>query len=127
MKEKDITREVLEIARAELGDSAAIEIKLCKGTSLSFSALAEHQEKALWHAKHSVLVFKIPDMGYQNPFDAFLLKETLGMVVVVFYEPRKLCEAYFIDIDAWIAERETCGRKSLTLERAREIGMRYLL
>ena len=127
MKEKDVTRRVLELCKRELGDSAAIEVKLCKKGSISFDVLAEHQKKALWYAKHSVLVFKIPDMGYRNPFDAFMIKEGMGVVVVVFWLPRNLLEAIVIDIDTWIHASESERRKSLTLEWARDIGTSYTL
>lgn len=121
MLERDITAKVLQTAKQNLLRSAAIEIKLCKGESLPFSVLAEHQKQALLHAKHQRLVFKIPDLGLQNPFDAFLLAGTEAWVAVVFYKERLYKTLFLIDIDAWVKESEG-QRKSLTKDGAQWIS-----
>ena len=98
--------------------SIAIEVKQCK-TSCPFNALQEHQELALYNAKHNHLYWKIPDCGFQNPFDVMYLSHTLSFVVV-YYEALK--SFVFIDIDTWQTEKATSSRKSLSHERAIEIA-----
>lgn len=99
------------------------EVKLTKTGTLPFSRLAAHQEAALLQTKHTGLKEKIRDVGnFKKPFDFFILRNTGGWVCAVFWKPR-VKHWYMIDIDAWIQERETSTRKSLTEERAREIAV----
>ena len=106
--------------------SGAYELKSTRERSLPFAALATHQRHALRQAKQGVLVYKIPDSGFQNPFDCFTLAQVPAFVVVFFYTHGKK-EFVMIDIDAWIAEDESSTRRSLTEERAKEIGTTYSL
>jgi hypothetical protein len=53
--------------------TACFELKHCKGKSLPFSDVKDHQVAALVAASDKGLVFKIPDLGVQNPFDCFSL------------------------------------------------------
>lgn len=121
MQEKDFQTTFNHWIAGRSHESAAFELKLTKEKSLPFSRLEEHQKRALYLAKHQEIIFKIPDAGYQNPFDSFLLKGVKAYVVVMFYE-RGQKEFFMIDIDDWINEEKTSKRKSLTPERAREIG-----
>ena len=122
MLERDITAKVLQTAKQNLLRSAAIEIKLCKGESLPFAALADHQKEALLHSKHQRLVWKIADGGYApTPFDAFLLAKSEAWVAVVFYKERLYKTLFLIDIDEWVKE-STGKRKSLTKDRAQWIS-----
>ena len=99
---------------------AAFELKCTKKNSLSFSAVKSHQESALYAVKHGVFVFKIPDLGNQNPFDSFMFKQSAAFVVIMFNA--KSNDFVLIDIDTWLTEKQSSQRKSLTLERALEIG-----
>jgi len=75
------------------------ELKFCKGKSLPFSALAEHQEKALLAAAHEGLYYKISDFpvfannkmrfNRPKPFDCFYIVAQPAFVVVMFWEIRK--------------------------------------
>lgn len=103
--------------------TAAFELKISRTGSLPFSSLAQHQSQALFHAKHGILPFKIPDVGFQNPFDMFILAEVPAFVVVAFHV--KSPHFYMIDIDIWLKEEQISDRKSLTEERAGEIGQKY--
>lgn len=97
--------------------SAVFELKQTKGSSLPFDAVVEHQEQALWHTKNKKLVYKIPDVGYQNPYDCICLSG-VGAYVVVKY-PDFFC---LIDIDDWLNEKKRSQRRSLTASRADEIS-----
>jgi len=100
--------------------TAAYELKLARTDSLSFDVVVEHQVNALYNAKHGKVVFKIPDCGYQNPFDSFVLEGVPAYVVVMYMKHKK--EFMIIDIDMWIHEKIASKRKSLTYERAKELG-----
>lgn len=103
------------------------ELKLTKSASLPFSALKEHQLEALYQAKHNRLAHKIADdsVGFK-PFDCFHVREVPAFVVVSYYT-RGEKKFYMIDVDDWIKEREASDRKSLTRERAAQIGLTCLL
>lgn len=107
------------------------ELKFCKGKSLPFSALAEHQEQALL-AVSSIkgLHYKIFDSPFfkdpkgrmrftkPKPFDCFFLKGTSAYVVIMFWIPRKKKNVYYIKIDDWLAMKNESNRKSTTEEMA---------
>lgn len=103
--------------------SAAYELKVTSTGSIPFSAVQEHQENALRVARHGTFSFKIPDCGFQNPFDSFVLQKTPAFIVVAFNDNRR--DFIMIDIDAWTKERRNSKRKSLTEERAKKIGILY--
>lgn len=109
------------------------ELKFCKGKSLPFSALAEHQEKALLDASSSTgLYHKITDSPFfkdpggkmrftrPKPFDAFLLKNIDAYVVIMWWVPRKKKMVYYIEIKDWLEMREHANRKSTTEKMAIE-------
>ena len=106
------------------------ELKLCKGKSLPFSALADHQETALLAASSPEGLFhKITDQPIfagskvrftkPKPFDCFMLKNTNAYVVVMWWVPRKKKKAYYIRIQDWILASGKAGRKSITEDIAR--------
>lgn len=112
--------------------SSAYELKLCKGTSLPFSAVKEHQITALLAVKDGGLYHRITDQPwmkdrpaftYKKPFDCLWLNKISAYVVVVFYVPRTPKIAYFIDILDWTKEVSLSTRKSITLKRASEIAI----
>lgn len=84
MKEKDITTKVLKALRNDdRFGSGLYELKMARGKTLPAGALAEHQYHALGAACEK-MYFKIPDVGYQNPADAFILKGAEGWLVIWF-------------------------------------------
>lgn len=103
--------------KAKWKKTGAFELKFAKGNSVPFSAVVPHQVAALSAARNSVLVYKIPDAGYQNPFDAFCLSGTEAYVVIRY--PDFFC---LIDINDWTNEASKSTRRSLTAERAKEIS-----
>jgi hypothetical protein len=105
-------------------ETGAFELKLTKTDYLSFDAVKEHQEQALFHVKHSILPYKIPDDAYsQKPFDCFCLANQKAFVVIMFNGKSGIF--YMIDIDSWLTEKQNSKRRSLTEERAGQIGKRY--
>lgn len=114
MNERQHTAKVLKWARDNIPHSCAVEVKLARGRSISFSVLVEHQEHALTQVTGNGICFKIPDVGYQNPFDGFTLKNEMAYVAIIF-SPK----IYYIPIWRWVEERESSSRKSLTEERAK--------
>ncbi len=140
MLEKDYQKRFSRWLMHEFDGTGVFELK--KGyDSIPFAALAEHQEHALLQAKHDRAVFKIPDAGFQNPFDCFRVEKVFAYVVLFFdytevivskkekeinkteKNNRGRKEFFLVDIDVWISERETSSRKSITMMRAREIGL----
>ena len=102
--------------------TAAFELKITNDKFIYFSRLEVHQKEALLAAKHSKIYHKIPDAGDRNPFDCFILAQIPAYVVVFFYE-RGQKEFVMVDIDSWVEEEKESKRKSLTEERARQIGL----
>jgi len=109
------------------------ELKFCKGTSLPFNALADHQIKALLDAACDFGLFhKITDQPVfkgskarftrPKPFDCFFLTNTDSYVVVMFWIPRKKKNVYYISIETWVYMVEAAGRKSLNEEMAIEFA-----
>lgn len=97
--------------------TGAFELKQTKTNSIAFNSVVPHQEKALFNTKNNILVYKIPDMGFQNPFDCFSLFRVDAFVVIKY--PDYFC---LIDINDWIQEIKISDRKSLTSNRAKEIA-----
>lgn len=121
-KEKDFQTSFTKWLKYKYQGSGCFELKLCKEKSLPFSAVEPHQIQALLNAKHQHIEFKIPDVGYQNPFDCFRLEHVPAFVVIMFYR-RGQKEFFMIDIDDFVSEIQISERKSLTENRVREIGL----
>lgn len=118
MKEKNWQSIFNQWVRNVYKKTAAFELKLCKGKSMPFSAVQDHQIAALQAASDKGLVYKIPDAGYQNPFDCFSLFRVPAFVVIKYEDSFEL-----IPIENFIHERERSKlRKSLTYERAKAIS-----
>ncbi len=100
--------------------SGAFELKSVD-ISLPFSALPDHQIQGLLHVKHAKIYMKLPDVGFQMPFDCFMLAKAPAWVVVRYGNGNW----YMIDIDAFVTERDSSKRKSLTEDRAKAISTGY--
>lgn len=129
MREKDI-QTVFRDTNKILG---VFELKLCKGTSIPFDTVKEHQRTALSLVSGNMgLFYKIADspiftgtkmrFATLKPFDCFRLANIPAYVVICFYVPRKYKRFYYITIDRFLDEAENSTRKSLTEERAGEIA-----
>lgn len=103
--------------------SAAFELKQTGTNSLSFSAVKDHQVSALLAVRGNGLLFKIPDDSRgQKCFDMFFMKNDEAYVVIRYPKAFVL-----IDIDAFIDERKRSSKKSLILEKAKEIATEVIL
>ena len=113
------------------------ELKICKGTSLPFDHLDQHQVQSLLDSQNSTLYHRLTDQPWmegrpfvftkKKPFDCFVVVKVKAFVVVWFYIPRKPKIFFKIPIEVWLKERDTCGRKSITAQRASELGTAVLI
>lgn len=117
----------LKYAKHFLNYTFAFEAKICKEKSLPFDSVVDHQIASLYQAKHSTFNFKIPDAGWQNPYDGFQLYMVPAFVVIFWYQHRDDKRFTMIDIDMFLEEKRISDRKSLTYERASIIGKSYEL
>jgi penicillin-binding protein-related factor A (putative recombinase) len=96
--------------------TGAFELKQCD-TSLPFSDVKPHQVEALQQVRHGTLVYKIPDAGFQNPFDCFCMSEQPAYVVIKFTKGVAI-----VPIDTFVLESQRSKRRSLTWDRAKELS-----
>lgn len=129
MLEKDFQTAFNKWLKYNWTTTSAFELKATPEGSLPFDAVQEHQEHALLAVKHAFMVYKIPDDSIgQKPFDDIFMADAGAYVVIRFRsKDRGRKEFTMIDIDKWKNERETSDRKSLTVQRAQEIGRTFQL
>ncbi len=101
--------------------TAVFELKQTQGDSIPFSDVVPHQVAALEQVRNGTFVYKIPDAGFQNPFDSFCLTK-IPAFVVFFYAK----SFHLISIDTFLLEKERSKRKSLTEKRAFEISVKSI-
>ena len=118
-KEANFTLRFRHWLKANPMPSCAFELKQTTGTSLPFSAVAEHQIDALLASKSKEgFLYKIPDDSRSvKPYDLFYLRNAFAYVVIRY--PRAF---HVIDIDTFLLEKARSKRKSLTHSRAQEIS-----
>lgn len=139
MLEKDFQTKFNRWLRYVYKKTGAFELKITHEKSIPFSAVKDHQVAALLAAKGEGIAYKISDesSGFK-PFDCFFLNNVGGWVVIWYYNNslqrghKRLGDVglerssfYLIDVDDWIQEKSESKRKSLTEERAKEIGEAY--
>ena len=141
MKERDFQTLFGKYIKAKKPKKSTIfELKICKGTSLPFNSVAEHQIQALIDATGDTdmgFYHKITDTPWGTidkfrytslkPFDCFYLTGIEAFIVIWFYHERKPKKFIFIPISIFLDERDNSERKSLTEIRAREIGTEITL
>jgi len=128
MKEKDI-QQIFKMKNKKRG---VFELKLCKGISMPFNHVADHQIEALKAVSTDKgLYHKISDSpvsyGGQRftkpkPFDCFVLNNIPAYVVICWYIPRVKREFHYIPIQKFIEKRNNTKRKSITEEMSAEIA-----
>ncbi len=97
------------------------EAKFTRTSYLNFKCLPDHQEEFLLQSERAY-GHKIEDSGVRKkPFDGFVIVKGLVVFIAIFYLPRAT-EIYEIGIRDFLKEKYQSGKKSLTKERAREIG-----
>lgn len=97
--------------------TGVFELKQSKTDSLPFSSVVEHQRQALLNTRHSTLVYKIPDVGFQNPYDVVCLTEQPAYVVVKFKSGVSI-----IPIDTFLLAESRSKRKSLEWKVAKNLS-----
>lgn len=112
------------------------ELKICKGTSLPFGAVKEHQIKGLLAVQNG-LYHKITDFpmfagskirfNRPKPFDCICFNNIMGYVVVWFYKPRKKKIFYKIPIKEYLNLKSEATRKSFTEEMIKEISEQIVI
>lgn len=121
MKEKDI-QTLFGKKNKKIG---FFELKLCKGTSLPFDRIENHQILALLEAEEFGFYHKIADQtignqGYgstmKKPFDCLKVPPCPAYMVIFWYIPRKKKTGYYIRIKDFIdmatgTERKSCTEK----------------
>lgn len=116
--------------------NAVFELKLIKGNSIPFSSVKKHQVDGLLNAVQG-MYYKISDSPIfpgmktrftsKKPFDCMYIKPDQSYVVIDFYLGRAKHNVIMIRLMSWIQEGAKSERKSLTLERAEQIGTRVNL
>lgn len=102
---------------------AYFEYKVSLSSSLPFS---EVSEKQYFNLQIKKFYFKFSDYDRMGtPLDAVFFCGQ-GYVVIQYYRPRNK-EFFIIPIQTFLKEKDSSARKSLTEERAREIGQAYFL
>lgn len=108
--------------------TAAFELKISKTKSIPFSCTEEQQVPSLLAAKHGQLDYKPPDVSHTlKPCDLLHIREGDGKMVVMFEYSLSQKVFYIIDVDQWVSEQNHSKRKSLSVKRAGEIGVRCVL
>jgi hypothetical protein len=97
--------------------TAVFELKQTQWSSIPFSDVKDHQVSALVAVSKGTFVWKIPDAGFQNPFDSFCMTKIPAYVVLCF--PKSI---EMIPIAGFLLEKERSKRKSITYDRARAIS-----
>lgn len=128
MTEKAFQTAFSKWAKHHIEWPGAFELKVTPTDSIPFAAVKPHQVAALKVVHNGTFVFKIPDTGnMQNPFDCFTLCKNGAWVVIRFGGQRGMGRFVMISITNWVKETASSTRRSLTFDRACEIGTPFLL
>lgn len=102
------------------------EVKVARTDALSFSEVSLKQETNLRIAKKK-FVHKFSDFDRMGtPFDLVYTEGGGSYIVINYYNVDKDV-FYIIEIGEWLEEKIQSKRRSLTFNRAREIGITYKL
>src|ERR1700744_3439847 len=110
MKERSFQTIFGHWVKEHMKESAAFELKSVKGKSCPFNAVQEHQIMALKRVEEGIFYHKIPDVGFQNPFDCFSLVKCPAYVVIRYGSGNW----YAIRVWLFVFEAGISKRKSLT-------------
>ena len=114
MLEKNITPSILKKMRdnPQFG-SCLIEVKVSKGKTLPSTALKEHQRHALEIATNGSMYFKIPDAGWQNPCDSFIMKKAQSYLAIYFD---------LTPPETWVLKIQDVPETSINIDYCRKVG-----
>lgn len=106
--------------------SISWEAKFTRSNRINFDALMPHQEEKLFRSTR-VYGEKIADAGImRKPFDGWVLFNAESYFIAIYFLPRET-EIYEISIRNFVDEKYQSSEKSLTKQRASEIGKRIFL
>jgi hypothetical protein len=91
---------------------------------ISFDDVVEHQLDSLMACTtKSGFVFKIPDLGFTNPFDIFYFRNSPAYVLFAYpkRKDKKTNNWYLFTLTTFLHEKSVNKKKSLTEARAAEI------
>ncbi len=120
MTERDFQRRFTRWCKYNINKTSVFELKFCKDKSLPFSAVKEHQIEGLAAAKKK-MVYKIPDLGMQNPFDCLCVTGAEAYIVIMFYK-RGQKKFYMIELEDFLHMKGIFNRKSITEDMAKQYG-----
>jgi hypothetical protein len=101
-----------------LKQSCCIEFKLLKGNRLNFkSDLRPVQIPSLHQASTDMIYFKIPDLGWDKPFDSFILYHSPAWLAIAFHDDTAL---YFLSVSTVMANMKIY--KSLPRDAIRSLA-----
>lgn len=126
MTEQTFTTKLTHWLRNFCTETCAFEVKITKEKSVPFDVLKEHQKHALEMCALRSVAYKIPDSGYQNPFDGVFLR-ACPAYVVIYFDKKGNKEFFMIPIEDWLEEERTSTRKSITESRCRDLGYQCFL
>jgi len=108
--------------------AAAMEIKVTEKKSIPFSAVSQHQVDALTAVRDGIFMYKIPDAGWQNPFDMLTMSGQKAYVILAFLTPRKKARVWFVDIRVFVtmvSNSKEVGVKSANEKLLEEYHLQY--
>ena len=113
-----------------------IELKMCKGNTMPFNQVKEHQIEELKQAQNGNLYHKIADQTFgragsfgqtlKKPFDCMNIYKAEAYIVICYYKPRQKKEFIFIDVDDFVDLEKESDRKSLTEDMAKVISTKII-
>jgi len=128
-READFQAKFNRWCKYNIHETTCFQLKYCRGNALQFSAVNKHQIQSLLNAKHRKILWKISDFSYESkPFDSFLISKAPSYIVIQYASENRANKTFFmIDIDRFVKEMKGSDRKSLTEERAGQIGKKCQL
>jgi hypothetical protein len=99
--------------------AAAYEIKVTDKKSIPFNAVSPHQVESLLAVSRGKFIYKIPDAGWQNPFDMFALSGARAFIILGFKVGKKY-NVWQVDIVVWLDMCRNLDRKSVDEETLQE-------
>ena len=99
--------------------ATAYEVKVTPHNRIPFDAVKPHQLEALFAVTDGKFLYKIPDAGWQNPFDLVVLSRQDAFVVLAFLPEKGKASVYLISPFVFLRLKEMYEQlnvKSLTEE-----------
>lgn len=121
MTEKDYYADIGQYYLKTATVTTTWEAKFTRTKYLNFRCLPAHQEEKLLKSERAYS-YKIPDNGpAQKPFDGITVVKAVPVLIAIYYTPNNE-RVYEIPIRAFLKEKYESGEKSLSEERAKQIG-----